>query len=747
MHAERVPEHPAASDGARRSLSWAGTLVVAAVYVASAKLGFRMAFVAEQVTVVWPPTGIALATVLLAGRPALIGVALGAFIANSTTGEAASTAAAIATGNTLEAWVGAELLRSIGFSWTSLRVRDVLVLALGAAATSSILSASIGVTALCVAGIQPWTSFRTLWWVWWIGDAMGALVVAPLLLTLAASQPSRVKRHARPEALVLFGSVVLVSWLAFARRIGSDAEPYPVHYAVFPLVIWAALRFAQGGTAAVTAVVAGIAIWGTVNGAGVFATGSVHQRLVLLQLFMGVVAITGMLLAVAIAELRRAEHERAIEYERERLARLDADRARRDAEMARAEREQLLARADRARATAEAANLAKDRFLAQISHELRTPLSPIMAWARILRTESVDPEEAVRALETIERNASTQARLIDDLLDVARIVQGKLSLDLQPVDPVAIVRAGLETVRPSMEAKDIRVDEEFAATGHIVADGARLQQVVWNLLSNAVKFTPHAGRIGVRVGRTGGGVEIVVFDTGRGIAAEDLPRIFERFWQGEDGGQRSAGLGLGLAIARHIVEAHGGSIAADSPGPRGGTVFRVELPLRPDVRRGAAEPPMPQIREAQPSETDAWPLASTSRAPNVLAGVRVLVVDDEPDIRDVIRAVLASSGAEVRVASSAAQALAVLDGWQPTVLVSDIAMPGEDGYDLITSVRARRREQGGNVAAVALTALCAAGDRSRVLAAGFEMYVKKPVDPTELTLTVARLAEARAPVA
>jgi PAS domain S-box-containing protein len=394
-------------------------------------------------------------------------------------------------------------------------------------------------------------------------------------------------------------------------------------------------------------------------------------------------------------------------------------------------REASFRREQAARAQAEAANNAKDNFLATISHELRTPLSPIVAWTRLLRQGALDDVQRRRAVDVIERNARVQAQLVDDLLDVSRIVSGKLRLDVRPVALVPIVEAALETIRPAAEAKGIRLETAFPRDSRLVAgDGDRLQQVVWNLLSNAVKFTPAGGRVQLAVEHGDAHMTVVVSDTGRGVPPELLPRLFERFWQADAGASRDhGGLGLGLAIVRHIVEQHGGSVHAESAGADRGSRFTVRLPLVGPTRLADGNGPRPPAAER----------ASAQVMPR-LDGVRVLLVDDEPDSNDAVAAVLRSCGAEVRVAASAREALDELGRWAPEVLVSDIAMPGEDGYALIARVRALPGDVA-RVPAVALTAYASLEDRRRLLAAGFQRHAPKPVDPAQLAAVVASVTD------
>ncbi|HZJ71942.1 MAG TPA: ATP-binding protein, partial [Planctomycetota bacterium] len=400
------------------------------------------------------------------------------------------------------------------------------------------------------------------------------------------------------------------------------------------------------------------------------------------------------------------------------------------ARAAEARANELLAREQQARAEAERVNLMKDEFLATLSHELRTPLTPILGWTVMLRGGRVDQATVMRGLEVIERNVRAQAQLIEDLLDVSRIITGKLRVDLRPIDLGQVVEAGLEPVRPSAEAKDVRiVVEPPGERARVLGDPDRLQQVVWNLASNAVKFTPKGGHVEIRVRRGEAHWELSVSDSGRGIGPEFLPYVFERFRQADSTSTRKfGGLGLGLAIVRHLVELHGGSVRAESGGHDHGATFTVQLPLL------AGE-------TAENGERTGASKAGDERAgPVHLGGLRVTVVDDETDVRDFLATSLRALGADVTALASAEEALVSVQQRPPDVLVSDIAMPDHDGYSLIRRLRALPADRGGRLPAVALTAFAKGEDASRVLAAGFQVHMPKPVDPGHLAEVVARLA-------
>lgn len=395
------------------------------------------------------------------------------------------------------------------------------------------------------------------------------------------------------------------------------------------------------------------------------------------------------------------------------------------------EREQLLASEQAARTEAETANRMKDEFLATLSHELRTPLNAMLGWTQLLRSRRFDEITTARALETIDRNTRSLAQLIEDILDVSRIIQGTLRLNTQPVELIPVVESAIDTVRPAADAKEIRIDSIFDPNvGVVMGDANRLQQVVWNLLSNAVKFTPKQGIVTVQLKRIDSHIQIRVSDTGGGIAPEFLPYVFERFRQANSSTTRShGGLGLGLAIVRHLVELHGGTVRAESPGIGQGATFIVNLPMK----------------AVAVNTSPVTPLSSSSSSENLnnlptLDGLRVLVVDDEPDARQLLKTILGQYGAQVITAASVVEALMTIPQCRPDILVSDIGMPQEDGYALIRQLRALSPEAGGQIPAVALTAYARAEDRTQALLAGFQLHIPKPVNPTELAVVVANLA-------
>jgi len=399
------------------------------------------------------------------------------------------------------------------------------------------------------------------------------------------------------------------------------------------------------------------------------------------------------------------------------------------------EREAHLHNEQLLRMEAETANRAKDLFLATLSHEMRTPLNAIVGWIRILRGESCDAADLHEGLEVIQRNTTAQVQLIEDVLDVSRIVSGKLRLEIKPCELIESIRAGVEVIRPAAEARDITLTMQLdPAASRTSCDAARIQQVVWNLVSNAVKFTPKGGNVRVMLNREQSSLRIAVTDSGQGISPELLPFVFDRFRQADSSTRRRfGGLGLGLSIVKHIVEMHGGTAEAASDGPGRGSTFTIRLPIRA-VR-------INEDGDDEPSEAERGAIAASAIVQDVvrLDGVRVLIVDDEPDARRLLTRVLEDAGAHVTAAASAAEALDALAKSRPDILVSDLGMPDEDGFDLIRRVRARGYSVK-DLPAVALTAFVHKEDQRRTLLAGFQIHISKPVDPHDLTAVVASLS-------
>jgi len=826
---------------ARGSRLWAQPALVAAValvYFAAARFGLSFAVLAEQVSPVWPPSGIALTALLVLGFPAWPGVWLGAVAANLLAHEPPWAAAAIATGNTLEVVVGAWLLRRVRFHEGLDRVWDVMGLLGLAAGFSSTLAATVGTTALCLSGAQPWGAYGTLWFVWWLGDAMGILLFSPALLIWGSRPRIRWDGRRAAEAIALGVCVVAASVASFG---GTFARVTGSHFAylVFPLLIWAALRFGPRGAAPAILAVAGIAVAFTAHGQGPFGALSTDQQLVML--FLGVAALTALVLAAAIAERDTTERRRMADYAVARvMARgvtleeavpgilrtvcealewdlgelwivdspnrelrclevwhkpelqvpefVGATRRLRVApgvglpgrvwaagepawisdvvkdpnfprgpiaareglhaafgfpitvgteilgviaffsrEIRRPDEAllQLFATVgsqigqfmDRKRSEAELrrANEAKDQFLALLGHELRNPLAPIRNALEVLRTRRNEPAVAAQMHEMMERQTAHMVRLVDDLLDVSRITRGKIGLRKERVDLGVAVERTVDAMRPLLDERGHRLRLSLP-TAPIAADvdPTRLEQVLSNLLSNAVKFTPGRGTIAFSVAREGPEAVIRVRDDGIGIRPEMLGRIFEPFAQADRLPERvQEGLGIGLTMARSLVEMHGGTLTAASEGSGQGSEFVVRLPCPPTVKRPAPPAPVPTIRAAARRR-------------------RVLVVDDNVDSAESLAVLIQMAGHEVQMAHDGPSALALAREYRPEIVLLDIGLPaGMDGYEVAQRMRPDAGPAG--LVLVALTGYGQDEDRRRAAQAGFDHHLVKPVDVGHLT--------------
>ena len=666
------------------------SLLIAIVYFAGAELGLSLASVHENVTPVWPPTGIAIASLLIFGLRVWPGVFLGALAANLLTSLPLASTFGIAIGNTLEAIVAWSLLqRSKGWRKSFDSVGDVLTFVVYAAVLAPLVSATIGALSVCFGDPSQWTRFWSLWLTWWMGDGFGALIVSPLLLSWSMSRS--VDREDTAEIAGLFVLLLIVVLVIFAGWFPGPVKTYPLAYLCLPCLLWAALRFDQRIVTAAILLMAGVAVWGAKHGYGPFVQPSRNVTLLLLISFVGLSSLMTLLVAAVTTERQKAEAEKwklgsELELHRRRVEDIvshvpgvvweawgkpdaanqridfvsnhvekmlgyseeewlstpnfwltivhpdDKERAAAEAAAifasgkggtsrfrwmhkdgheiwveghsivvcdetgpvgmrgvtmditaaveAEIERAELLERESHARHQAEEASRLKEEFLATVSHELRTPLNAVVGWSRLLHSGQLDAEGARHAVEVIERNAASQRQIIEDLLDVSRIVAGKLRISTQPVDLLLIIHAAIDAVQPAAEAKEIEIATHVTDPDAIVrADSERLQQVFWNLLANAVKFTPAGGTVDVYLERNGSLAEIRIEDSGPGVPSEFLPRIFERFSQADGSSTRKhGGLGLGLAIVRHLVELHGGTVSAANR-EAGGAVLTVKLPV------------------------------------------------------------------------------------------------------------------------------------------------------------------------
>jgi signal transduction histidine kinase/ActR/RegA family two-component response regulator len=432
-------------------------------------------------------------------------------------------------------------------------------------------------------------------------------------------------------------------------------------------------------------------------------------------------------LRIAHNELEQRVAERTAE-----LARANATLKAEIAERKRAEeeREALLAREKAARSKAEAADRLKDEFLATLSHELRTPLTAIVGWAQLLRTGRMDTAAVQRGCEVIERNSRAELQLVEELLDISAIIGGKMVLKAEPVCLVPVIHSAVECVKLAAEAKGVCISLSRKTTAReIWGESSRLQQAIWNLLSNSIKFTPPGGNVAVSLQEFGSMARIRISDTGEGISAEFLPHMFDRFRQADSSTtRRCGGLGLGLSIVRHLVEMHGGTVRGESAGVGQGATFTIDLPLMPVVEEAALS------ARAGSRGGGGNPFSPT------LAGLHVLVIDDEPDMRELMTCMLTRVGAEVRVAAEAEGGFEIFEQWRPDVIVSDIGLPGEDGYALIRRIRALPVDRGGQTPAAALTAYVGQGACERTLSEGYQVHISKPAEPTELIKVIAGLA-------
>ena len=666
------------------------SLLVAIVYFLGAELGLSLASLHENVTPVWPPTGIAIASLLIFGSRVWPGIFVAALVANLLTSIPVASALGIATGNTLEAVVAWFLLqRTKRWDKSFGSVRDVLTFIVYAAVLAPLVSATIGSLSVCLGDPTRWNDFWWLWLTWWMGDGFGALIVSPLLLSWSSSR--QIDPRDMPELGGLFVLLVIVVLIVFAGWFPGPVKTYPLAYLCLPCLLWAAVKFDQRIVTSAIVLMAGVAVWGAKHGYGPFVQTNENAGLLLLISFVGTSTLMTLLVAAVTTERGRAEEEKwklasQLELHRKRVEDIVAhvpgvvweawgkpdaanqridfvsshvekmlgyseeewlstpnfwltivhpdDKERAAAEAAamfasgkggssrfrwmhkdgrevwveaqsivvcdesgpvgmrgvtmdittavksEIERADLLERESHARQQAEEASRLKEEFLATVSHELRTPLNAVVGWSRLLRTGQLDADGKSHAVEVIERNAAAQRQIIEDLLDVSRIVTGKLRINSQPVDLLLMIHAAIDAVRPAAEAKEIEIVTHVEAPDVIVrADVERLQQVFWNLLANAVKFTPTGGTVNVHLERNDSLAEVRIEDTGPGVPADFLPHIFERFSQADGSSTRKhGGLGLGLAIVRHLVELHGGTVSAANRGEKGGAILTVRLP-------------------------------------------------------------------------------------------------------------------------------------------------------------------------
>jgi signal transduction histidine kinase len=675
----------AATPSSVRQPAFALELLGAAVlYFATARLGLDLAVVAKQVSIIWPATGLALALLVLRGRHLWPALFVGAFAANYLNDTPALASAGIAAGNVLEAVIGATFLQRVGFQPSMRRLHDVASLFLAAACLSTISSATVGAVAVCLSGAAPWSTFSSLWSTWWIGDAIGDLVTAPFVFVWADQVRNRWRLQRLTEAALLLCSMLLLSLAVFVDR--GSVVPYPVHYLIFPAVIWAALRLGQHATATLVFGAMAVTIVATFAGRGPFVTPHIDASLLQVALFMAVVAVTGLFLGAATAERNRAERRRSEDYARLRLS---EERLARQAEE--------LAAADRR----------KDEFLAVLGHELRNPLAPLQNGLELLALGGNDRALVTHARQVMERQLRHLVRLVDDLLDVARIRSGKIVLDIECVELTAMVASAVELAGPLIDARShdlqIILPPDTLWTN---ADRIRLPQLLANLLNNAAKYTDEGGSITLSVAQLEPHIVVSVRDTGIGMDSESLGNVFELFAQAAGPAHAvQGGLGVGLSLARSIAELHGGVLTAHSEGLGKGSEFVLRLPVAQ----------APQVRE-----TTAIPAGELGFRQ------RILVVDDNIDAAESLGTMLAYSGHDVRVAHGGVEALSAARDFSPNVMILDLGMPEMDGYAVARAVRSDPR-----FASTRLIALSGYGqpdDRRRTADVGFDEHLVKPVE-------------------
>ena len=680
-------------------------VMLATVYFLSAKVGLSLASINPSATAVWPPTGIAIASVLILGSRVWPGIWIGAFLANSTTAGSWATSAGIASGNTLEALAAALLVRQFAGGTRAFdRSAGTFRFVLYAAVISTALSASVGVSVLELAGYADLQRYGPIWLTWWLGDAVSALTLAPLLVVWATRRPPVDSFTRALEGLALLAIMVLVGLLQWGPWFVVGLKHYPMGYLVIPPLIWGAFRFRQHGATIVVFAICAIAVWGTLAGRGPFAVADHNTSLLLLQAFVGTMAITGLMISAVVGEHRQVE---AVQRESE-------DRLRQLAESEQAARRQT-----------ELASRAKDHFLAVLSHELRTPLTPVLLTVSLLQRRTDLAADLREDLQTIARNVELEARLIDDLLDLTRVARGKLQLSREITDLHAIMIRALEICgRP----EGVRVDIDLSASEHIVrGDPARLQQVFWNLLSNAQKFTPAGGTVRVRSSNPKARwIQIEVTDTGVGIDPELLPKLFNAFEQGEEAlAKKAGGLGLGLAISRALVVAHGGTLAASSAGKGRGSTFIVDLPTVEQAAGSSSGTPA----VSPPSATASRPTSSNRT-------LDVLLVEDDAPTQHAMGKLLTKMGHRFSAAADVRSALDLARRKRFDLVISDLGLPDGSGHELMRAIR-----RSYPVRAIALSGYGMEEDVRNSRDAGFAEHLIKPVTLETLEAVIARVAD------
>ncbi len=654
---------------------------LALIYFIAGKLALRLAFLHASASPVWPPAGIALAALLVLGFRVWPAIFVGAFLVNLTTLGNILTSLGIASGNTLEALCGAWLVnRFAGGARVFGRPQDVFKFAL-AALVSTTVSPTFGVSSLAVGGFAQWSSYWPIWLTWWLGDASGVLVIAPLLLLWSVPATQRTWNQKQVlEVSVLLLLLVVLAETVFGGWLPISARNYPISFICGPIVIWTAFRFTPRETATGIFILSAIAIWGTLHGFGPFILQSENQSLLMLQSWTAALTITAMAIAAAITERNRTQV--ALEQQKDAV---------------------------------EAANRTKDNFLAMLSHELRTPLTPVMAALDTLEADGSRSSGAKNSLAMIRRNVELESQLIDDLLDLTRIAKDKLQLRFGPLDSHEVINNVVEICRPQAQARNLTLQLNLrAGTHHVLGDAAKYQQIVWNLLKNAVKFTAENGEITISSSNPEPQLlAIAVHDTGIGIEPEVMNRIFDPFEQGERAFQRRyGGLGLGLAISKSLAQAHGGTLIARSEGYDRGSTFILTM---------KTVPAPPRIVKLTSPVPESRPL-------------RILLVDDHQDTCVALERLLVRRGHLVAAAHNVRSAMETAARNSFDLLISDIALPDGTGTELMTYLHAISRIPG-----IAISGFGMNGDIEKSIDAGFAEHLIKPVKMENLEAAIDRV--------
>ncbi|PYL28568.1 MAG: hypothetical protein DMF45_08785 [Verrucomicrobia bacterium] len=654
---------------------------LALIYFVAGKLSLQLAFLHKSASPVWPPAGIALAALLVLGFRVWPALFVGAFLVNLTTLGNIWTSLGIASGNTLEALCGAWLVnRFAGGARVFDRPQDVFKFAL-AALIGTTVSPTFGVSSLAAGGFAQWSSYWPVWLTWWLGDASGVLVIAPLLLLWSVPATQRKWNQKQVlEVSVLLLLLVVLAETVFGGWLPISARNYPISFICGPIVIWTAFRFTPRETATGIFILSAIAIWGTLNGFGPFILQSENQSLLMLQLWTAALTITAMAIAAAITERNRTQV--ALEQQKDAV---------------------------------EAANRTKDNFLAMLSHELRTPLTPVMAALDTLEADGSRSSGSKNSLAMIRRNVELESQLIDDLLDLTRIAKDKLQLRFGPLDSHEVITNVVEICRPEAQARNLTLQLNLrAGAHHVLGDAAKYQQIVWNLLKNAIKFTAENGEITISSSNPEPQLlAIAVHDTGIGIEPEVMNRIFDPFEQGERAFQRRyGGLGLGLAISKSLAQAHGGTLIARSEGHDRGSTFILTM---------KTVPAPPRIVKLTSPVSESRPL-------------RILLVDDHQDTCVALERLLVRRGHLVAAAHNVRSAMETAARNSFDLLISDIALPDGTGTELMTYLHAISRIPG-----IAISGFGMNGDIEKSIDAGFAEHLVKPVKMENLEAAIDRV--------